>query len=277
MRRPPVPSSAPLSIEAGGGFPAHGFTPDKPSPPLPTLDPVPGPVLGGFLDEPPSHPDPVPGPVPEGFLDEPPSHPDPVPSPVPEGFLDEPPSHPDPVPGPVPEGSQAEPPSHSVPVREGLVDGLPPLPAPVPGPVLEGSEDKLPPSLVPILEEFVEDLGARTYPLRLLCLGGSATELHGLAKGPSGLCTALLGSSSFRTVPLSSTMGSPGPAAGRQVIGSYYASLLSSCVTDLLIVFSYITGLLIARSAGEGHRAGRLNFGSVRGDLRAFRLNSYVM
>ncbi|KAK5623953.1 hypothetical protein CRENBAI_023722 [Crenichthys baileyi] len=31
VRRPPAPSSARLSTEAGGGFPAHGFTPDKPS------------------------------------------------------------------------------------------------------------------------------------------------------------------------------------------------------------------------------------------------------
>ncbi|KAK5614137.1 hypothetical protein CRENBAI_008594 [Crenichthys baileyi] len=128
---------------------------------------------------------------------------------------------PNPVPGPVQEGSQAELPSHSVPVREGLVDGLPPLPAPVPGPVLEGSEDELPPSLVPVPEEF----GARTHPLHLLCLGGFAAELHNLTKCPSGL----------RTAPLSSTMGSPGPTPGRQIIGSYVTGLLRSYVADLLI------------------------------------------
>ncbi|MEQ2202600.1 hypothetical protein XENOCAPTIV_008157 [Xenoophorus captivus] len=187
-------------------------------------------------------------------MDEPPPHPDPVFGPVPEESLDELPLHPDPV--PVPEVSQAEPPSHFVPVREGLLDDLPPLPAPVPGPVLEGSEDELPPSLVSVPEEFVEDLsplpvpvpeGARMHPLCLLCLGGSAADLHGLAKGPSGL----------RTAPLSSTVGSPGHAAGCQIISSYVASLLSSYVADMHI----------AGSAGDGLRAGRLNSGSV-GDGR---------
>ncbi|MEQ2297185.1 hypothetical protein AMECASPLE_032247 [Ameca splendens] len=73
--------------------------------------------------------------------------------------------------------------------------------------------------------------GVRTHPLHLLCLSGSAADLHGLAEGPSGL----------RTVPLSSTMGSPGPAASRQIIGSYIAGRLNS------------------GSAGDGLRAVRLN------------------
>ncbi|MED6263123.1 hypothetical protein CHARACLAT_001247 [Characodon lateralis] len=94
MKRPPAPSSAHLSTEAGGGFPAHGLAPDQPAPLLPTPNPVPGPV--------------------------------------PEGFMDELPPHPDPVPSSVPEGSQAEPASHSVPVREGPVDGLRPSLVPVP-------------------------------------------------------------------------------------------------------------------------------------------------
>ncbi|MEQ2174788.1 hypothetical protein GOODEAATRI_011436 [Goodea atripinnis] len=71
-RRPPAPSSARLSTEAGGGFPAHGLAPDQPSPLLPTPNPVPGPVPEGFMHEPPPHPDPVPGSVPEGFMDKPP-------------------------------------------------------------------------------------------------------------------------------------------------------------------------------------------------------------
>ncbi|KAK5623952.1 hypothetical protein CRENBAI_023721 [Crenichthys baileyi] len=93
--------------------------------------------------------------------------------------------------------------------------------------------------------------GARTHPLCLLCLGGSATDLHGLAEGPSGfrtmplsstvgspgpaagrqingLCAAHLGSSGLRTAPLSSTVGSPGPAAGRQISGLCTAHLGSS-------------------------------------------------
>ncbi|KAK5601520.1 hypothetical protein CRENBAI_024726 [Crenichthys baileyi] len=290
MRRPPAPSSARLSTEAGGSFLPHGLAPDQPS----LLLPTPNPVL----------------------------------SPVPEGFMDEPPPHPDPVPSSVPEGSKAEPPSHSVPVREGLVDGLPPLPAPVPGPVMEGSEDELPPSLVPVLEEFVEDLSPFPVPVPE---EASATDLHSLAEGPSGLCidrlgssgfctvplsstvhspgpaagcqisslyTARLGSSGLRIMPLSSTVGSPGPAAGRQIIGRYVAGLLSSYVTGPLITCPYVAGLLIAgsagdsllivgsardshrasclnsRSAGDGLWAGRLNSGSAGDGLRAVRLNS---
>ncbi|MEQ2301748.1 hypothetical protein AMECASPLE_039233 [Ameca splendens] len=144
MRRPPAPSSAHISTEAGGGFSAHGLASDQPSPLLPT-------------------PNPVPGRVPEGFMDEPPPHPNPVPGPVPEGFLDEPPPHSDSVPSSVTEGSQAEPPSHFVPVREGFVDGLPPLP--VPGPILEGSEDELSPFLIPVPDVFVEDLSPLPVPV----------------------------------------------------------------------------------------------------------------
>ncbi|KAK5608610.1 hypothetical protein CRENBAI_023085 [Crenichthys baileyi] len=66
MMRPPKPSSARLSTEAGGGFLAHGLAPDQPSPLLPTPNPVPGPVPEGFMDEPPPHSDPVLGSVPGG-------------------------------------------------------------------------------------------------------------------------------------------------------------------------------------------------------------------
>ncbi|KAK5624076.1 hypothetical protein CRENBAI_017754 [Crenichthys baileyi] len=142
--------------------------------------------------------------------------PNPVPDPVPEGFMDEPPPHPDPVPGSVLEGSQAEPPSHFVPVCERLVDGLPPVPAPVPGPFLEGSEDKLPPSLVPVPVEFVEDLSPLPVPVP---------------------------GDGFHTAPLSSTVGSPGPTAGCQIIGSYVAGRLIAC--------PHVAGLLIAGSAQE--------------------------
>ncbi|KAK5601521.1 hypothetical protein CRENBAI_024727 [Crenichthys baileyi] len=97
---------------------------------------------------------------------------------------------------------------------------------------------------------------ARTHPFRLLCL-------H-LAEGPSGL----------RNAPLSSTMGSPGPAAGCQIIGSYVTGLLNSYVAGLLIACPYVAGLLIAGSARDGLRAGRLNSGSVRDGLQAICLNS---
>ncbi|MEQ2316753.1 hypothetical protein AMECASPLE_035800 [Ameca splendens] len=133
---------------------------------------------------------------------------------------------------------------------------------------------------------FLSLRSARTHPLCMLGLGSSAADLHSLAKGPSSLCTDRLGSSGFRTAPLSSTVGSPGPAtahqisslctarlgssglrtgppsstvgspdpaAGRQIISSYVVGLLSS----------YITGLLIAGSAGDGHWADRLNSGSA--------------
>ncbi|KAK5604212.1 hypothetical protein CRENBAI_021148 [Crenichthys baileyi] len=131
MRRPPAPSSARLSTEDGGGFPAHGLAPDQPS----TLPPTPNPF----------------------------------PAPVPEGFMDEQPPHPNPVPGSVPEWPLAELPSHSVPVREGLMDGLPPLAAPVSGPVLEGSKDRLPPSLIPIPEEFMDELSPLPVPVPEWC------------------------------------------------------------------------------------------------------------
>ncbi|MED6232903.1 hypothetical protein ATANTOWER_004055 [Ataeniobius toweri] len=149
---------------------------------------------------------------------------------------------------------------HTVPVREGLVDGLPPLPAPVPGPVLEGSEDELPPSLFPVPEEFVEDLS----PLPVTVPEG-CEDLHGLAEGPSDLHTA----------PLCSTMGSPDPATGCQIINPYVASLL---IAGLLIAGSARDGhrsvLLNSGSAGDGLRAGRLNSGSAGDGLRAGRLNS---
>ncbi|KAK5608697.1 hypothetical protein CRENBAI_021661 [Crenichthys baileyi] len=261
MRRPPAPSSARLSSESGGGFPAHGLAPDQPSPLLPTPNPVPDPVPESFMDELPPHPNPVSGTVPEGFLDEPPPHPNPVPGSVPEGFMDEPPPHPDPVPGSVPEGSQAKPPSHFVPVREGLVDGLPPLPAPVPGPVLTNCLHPWFPfrrsswrTCLHFL--FLSMRGARTHPPCLLCLGGSAADLHGLARGPSGLCTIRLGSSGLCTMSLSATVGSPGHAAG------------------LLIPCLYVAGLLIAGSARDGLQADCLNSGSARDGLRAGRLNS---
>ncbi|KAK5599485.1 hypothetical protein CRENBAI_020545 [Crenichthys baileyi] len=82
---------------------------------------------------------------------------------------------------------------------------------------------------------FLSLRGTRTHPL--LCLGGSAADLQGLAEGPSCL----------RTAPLSSTVGSPGPAAGRQIIGSYVTGLLVACpyATGLLIACPYVAGLLI--------------------------------
>ncbi|KAK5602349.1 hypothetical protein CRENBAI_013353 [Crenichthys baileyi] len=149
MRRPAAPSSARLSTEEEGGFPARGLAPDQPSPLLPT-------------------------------------------------------------------------------------------PNPVPGPVLEGSEDELPPSLFPKIPShpfrrsswrtclhflFLSLRDARTHPLCLLCLSSSAADLHTLAKGPSSLHTATL----------SYTVGSPSPAAGRQIFGSYVTGLLSSYVAGLLI------------------------------------------
>ncbi|MEQ2225879.1 hypothetical protein ILYODFUR_022077 [Ilyodon furcidens] len=113
---------------------------------------------------------------------------------------------------------------------------------------------------------FLSLRGARTHHLRPLCLSGSAADLHGLTEGPSGL----------RTVPLSSTVGSPGPAAGCQII--------SSCVADLLIAYPYVAGPLIAGSAGDGpmsagsardgHPSGRLNSGSAGDGHRSGRLNS---
>ncbi|KAK5623058.1 hypothetical protein CRENBAI_020559 [Crenichthys baileyi] len=110
------------------------------------------------------------------------------------------------------------------------------------------------------------------------------TDLLGLSESPRGL----------RTAPLSSTVGSPGPAAGRQIIGSYVTCLHSSYVAGLLIACPYIAGLLIAcpyiaglliacpyvagpliaGSAGEGHRSGRLNSGSAGEGLRDGSLNS---
>ncbi|MEQ2307999.1 hypothetical protein AMECASPLE_023786 [Ameca splendens] len=82
MKRPPAPSSARLSTEDGGGFPAHGLAPDQPSPLLLTPNPVPGSVLEGSEDElPPSL-----VPVPEEFVEDL----SPLPVPVPEGCEDAP-------------------------------------------------------------------------------------------------------------------------------------------------------------------------------------------
>ncbi|MED6233149.1 hypothetical protein ATANTOWER_007520 [Ataeniobius toweri] len=261
MRRPPAPSSARLSTEAGGGFPTHGLAPDQPSPLPPT----------------PNH---VPGPVPEGFEDEPPSPPNPVPGPVLEGFMDESPPHPDPVPSSVPEGSQAEPPSHSVPVCEGLVDGLPPLPAPVPSPILEGSEDKLPPSLVPVPEEFVDELSPLPVPVpegcedapsppavsRRLCRRSpqphrmsqrSLRRSPGFLQFPHCASELLRGFSwSCRQPP------DRQPLCRRPLTASpFIAGLLinCSCVADLQIACSVVAARLNSGSAGDCLRAGRLN------------------
>ncbi|MED6259344.1 hypothetical protein ATANTOWER_021271 [Ataeniobius toweri] len=64
---------------------------------------------------------------------------------------------------------------------------------------------------------FLSLRSARTHPLCMLGLGGSAADLNALAEGPSGLCTDRLGSSGFRTAAQSFTVGSPGPAAGCQI------------------------------------------------------------
>ncbi|KAK5622658.1 hypothetical protein CRENBAI_026700, partial [Crenichthys baileyi] len=105
----------------------------------------------------------------------------------------------------------------------------------------------------PILFLVLYLRGARTHPLRLLCL---AEGLHALAEGPSGLHTA----------PLSSTVGSPGPAAGHQIIGSYISRLLIDC--------PYVACPLIVGSAGDSNLSGRLNSGSAGAGLWACRLNS---
>ncbi|MEQ2297958.1 hypothetical protein AMECASPLE_000157 [Ameca splendens] len=195
----------------------------------------------------PTH-NPVPGPVPEGFMNEPPPHPDPVPGSVLEGFMNEPPPHSDPVPG----GSwmnrlhtpilflillrrcpkPSRPHTLFLSVRGSWMDCLHSL--------------------------FLSLRGARTHPLRLLCF---AEGLHGLAEGPSGL----------RTAPLSSTVGSPGPAAGRQIIGSYISGLLIACpyVAGLLIVCPYVAGPLIIGSARDSNRSSRLNSGPASDGLWA--------
>ncbi|MEQ2309760.1 hypothetical protein AMECASPLE_001913 [Ameca splendens] len=98
----------------------------------------------------------------------------------------------------------------------------------------------------------------------MLCLGGSAADLHSLTKGPSSLCTDCLGSSGFRTAPLISTVGSPGPAAGRLIVFSYVAGLLIARLAG--------DGPLIAGSAGDGHRSVRLNSGSAGDGLRTLAL-----
>ncbi|KAK5605495.1 hypothetical protein CRENBAI_011523 [Crenichthys baileyi] len=263
MRRPSAPSSARLSTEVGGGFPAHGLAPDQPSPLLPTPNPVPGPVPEGFMDEPPPHPDPVPGSLPEGFMDEPPPHPDPVPGSVPEWFMDEPHPHPDPVPSSVPEGPKPnQPHTLFLSVRGSWMDYLHFL-----------------------LHFLVLSWRApRTHPLCMLCLGGSVADRHCLGEGPSS--SAPITWVPAVSAPLSSTVGSPGPAAGRQIIGSYITGrlIIFSYVAGLLIACPCVAGLLIAGSAGgspliagsarDGHRSFRLNSGSARDGHRAVRLNS---
>ncbi|KAK5609419.1 hypothetical protein CRENBAI_009575 [Crenichthys baileyi] len=289
MRRPPAPSSARLSTEAGDGFPAHGLAPDQPSPLRPTPNPVPGPVPEGFMDEPPPHPDPVPSPVPGGFIDEPPPHPDSVSGLVLEGFLDEPASTPRSCSwGP----KSSRPHTLFLSVRGSWMDCLHFLllflvlswRAPRTNCLHPWFPFRRSSWRTCLHFLFLSLRSARTHPLCMLGLGGSAADLHSLTEGPSGLCTDHLGSSGFRTVPLSFTVGSPGPAAGRQIIGSYVAGLLSSYVTGLLIACPYVAGLLIAGStgdsllivgsAGDGHRASRLNSGSARDGLQASRLNS---
>ncbi|KAK5610365.1 hypothetical protein CRENBAI_006041 [Crenichthys baileyi] len=229
-----------------GDFSAHGFAPDKPLPLPPTPNPVPGT------------------------------------GPVPEAFLDEPPSHPDPVPGSVLEGSQAELPSHSVPVREGLMDGLPPLPAPVPGPVLKGTKDELPPSLVPVLEEFVDELSPLLVPVPEGCEDApspSTVPQRIRRRSPRPLAwVPAVSAPQFS----SSTVGSPGPAAGLQTASSFVAGCLTASpfVGGLLIACSCVAGFQTASSCIAGLQIGcsvvavRLNSGSAGDSLRAVRLNS---
>ncbi|MEQ2280944.1 hypothetical protein AMECASPLE_025386 [Ameca splendens] len=212
--------------------------------------------------------------------------PNPVPGPVPEEFMEEWPPHPDPVPSSVPEGSQAEPPSHSVPVREGLVDGLAPLPVPVPGSVLEGSEDELSPSLIAIPEEFVEDLSPLPVPVPEGCEDAPSPPAVSwwLRRRSPRHCRR-----SQRS--LQRSLGSPGPAAGRQIIGCYVTGLLIACpyfaspligglARDSPLIGrsagdGHRSDRLIARSAGDSHRSGCLNSGSAGAGLWACRLNSH--
>ncbi|KAK5600885.1 hypothetical protein CRENBAI_007953, partial [Crenichthys baileyi] len=148
----------------------------------------------------------------------------------------------------------------------GFLDGLPPLPAPVPGPVLKGSEEELPPFLVPVSEEFVEDLSPLPVPVPEGC-----EDAPSLPAVPQRLCRR--SPRPRQSSQQSPHCGSPGPTAGLQIIGSYVAgllssyiaSLLSSCVAGLLVTCPYVAGLLIAGSAGDGLRAGCLNFGSAAG------------
>ncbi|MEQ2177413.1 hypothetical protein GOODEAATRI_003287 [Goodea atripinnis] len=76
-------------------------------------------------------------------------------------------------------------------------------------------------------------------------------------------------------------MSSPGPPAGRQIIGSYVTGLLSSYVAGLLIACPYVAGLLIACPYVAGlliaspYVAGLLIAGSAGDSLRAGRLNSW--
>ncbi|KAK5616960.1 hypothetical protein CRENBAI_012367 [Crenichthys baileyi] len=255
LRRPPAPSSTRLSTEAGGSFPAHGLAPDQPSLLLPTPNPVPGPVLEGFVDEPPPHLDPVLGSVSEGFMDEPPPHPDPVPGSVPVGFMDEPPPHPDPVPG-------------SVFRRVSWMNW---------------SEDELPPSLVPVPEEFVEDLSPLPVPVPEGC-----EDTPSLHVGPRRLRRrspqprrrsqlSLHRSPGFQWSPHRASELHRGFSWSRRwpsdhrLLRRRPAQLLRRRTADRRICGD---SLLIAGSAGDGHRAGRLNSGSAGDGLRAGRLNS---
>ncbi|MED6267877.1 hypothetical protein CHARACLAT_016539, partial [Characodon lateralis] len=177
------------------------------------------------MNEPSPHPDPVPGFVPDGFMDEQPPHPEPVSGPVPEWFLDEPPPH---LilflvlfrRGPKP----SQPHTLFLSMRGSWMDCLHSL---LLFPVLSRRAPRtncLPPWF-PFRRSswrtclhflFLSLRGVRTHPLRLLCLVG---DLQGLAEGPSSLCTT----------PLSSAVGSPGPATGCQFIGSYVTGLLIAC------------------------------------------------
>ncbi|KAK5614408.1 hypothetical protein CRENBAI_026026 [Crenichthys baileyi] len=146
MWRLPVPSSTSLSTKGSAGASAPASTEGQ-------LD-IPGPVLEGSVDEPPSHR----VPAREGFWDGLPS----LPVPVPEEFEDELPL----LPVPVLKGFEDEPPP-ILPVPEEFKDELPPLPVPAPEefgdellplliPVPEGFEDK--PPLLPVPEGFGDEL-----------------------------------------------------------------------------------------------------------------------
>ncbi|KAK5604393.1 hypothetical protein CRENBAI_018153 [Crenichthys baileyi] len=220
--------------------------------------------------------------------------PDPVPGPVlevSERSVSELPSYSIPS-GPVLEGSRDKPPSLPVPALEGFGDGLPPLPVPV----LEELKAELPPC--PISSERSRMKPCRSCSERVegenpnLFLfppqGGSATDLHGLAMGPSGFCTPRQSSTVVSSL-LSSTVvpGLEGSTAGFLVANiliscsegplHIWAGVLTSLVvgspgpaTSLWISCFFITGLRTAFSLV----ADCPNSGSGWVDLRAIRLNS---
>ncbi|MED6239931.1 hypothetical protein ATANTOWER_013335 [Ataeniobius toweri] len=144
-------------------------------------------------------------------MDEPPPHPDPVSGPVPEGFLDEPPPQPDPVPSSVPEGSQtSHPHTLFLSVRGSWMDCLhflllflvlswraPRRNCLHPWFLFRRSSWR---TCLHFL--FLSLRSGRTHPLCMLGLAGSAAYLHGLAEGPSGLCTDRLASSGFHASEL---------------------------------------------------------------------------